>query len=110
MKFSAESATTGEVLISSNTKAQVFLVNNRRALALELIQECKGCIATTIPSKELRERIKALQQQDTSMTLFQALEILLDYAERELRECDKEEKVSIDYFSLMRTWFSRLLG
>ncbi|MDD4976218.1 MAG: hypothetical protein PHY93_17810 [Bacteriovorax sp.] len=53
--------------------------------ANQLIADAKIFIATGEVSKNLEKRLDLLLAQDTSLKTYDALEILLDYAERNLR-------------------------
>lgn len=54
--------------------------------AHQLIADAKIFIDTGEATEELKKRIGALSAQDTSISTHEALEILLDYAERNLRK------------------------
>lgn len=100
MKFSAETISSGEVLIPSRNEEQLF----RRHRAQELTKECKRYIAGLTVSEELLERIEALKIQDRSLSSFGAVEVLLDYAEREQRECEAIEKGQYGFFHALKIW------
>ncbi|MGZ3789608.1 MAG: hypothetical protein ACXVLQ_13855 [Bacteriovorax sp.] len=53
--------------------------------AHQLIADAKIFLATGEATEELKKRLEALLVQDSSIDRKEALEILLDYAERKLR-------------------------
>lgn len=54
--------------------------------AHQLIADAKNFLSTGETTKNLKERIDSLLAQDSSIKAYDALEILLDYAERTLRK------------------------
>lgn len=61
----------------------------RKINALKLASDCRQYLAGNKALLELNERIEALKLQDKSLSNHEAIEILLDYAERELKACEE---------------------
>lgn len=61
---------------------------NRKQNVLEIKSDALKYISTGVLSNELEERIKKLEAQIPNLSKHEAIEILLDYTEREVKEID----------------------
>lgn len=108
MKLSAELISFGDFFAGRVQERGGTITNHRKANALELIADCKQYLSSNVLSVELQECIEALKVQDTSVTTLEAIEILLDYAEREMRAVKDLEKGERNYLLNLAVWFKNL--
>ncbi len=76
-------------------------MNEKKSNALELQSDCKMYLSGQKVSDVFHSRLNALLEQDKTMTTHEAVEILLDHAERELKQSDEPKKDSKG----LRAWF-----
>lgn len=77
----------------------------RKMETLKLVAGCKHYISHQTLTEDLNERVKALQNQDHSLTTGQAIVILLDFSEREFREIARLEKGETSFMTKIKTFF-----
>jgi hypothetical protein len=61
----------------------------RKLNALTIQVQAKTYLSTGVLESELDQKIKNLKQQDSKISIMNAIEILLDFAEREFVELEK---------------------
>lgn len=77
----------------------------RRTQALKLVADCKYYISSKMITEELSEHVKALKDQDDSLTTTEIIVILLDYTEREFREIKRLERGEISLMTKVKSFF-----
>lgn len=105
MKVAAKANPTMETALILVPESESQKLYKRKILASKLVAECKHYISNKTISNELRGRITALKDQDSSLTTTEAIVILLDYAEREFREIESLEKGNIDFMEKVKNAF-----
>lgn len=105
MKVAAKANQTVETTLKLVPASESQNLYKRKIQASKLVAECKHYISQKTILNELSHRIAALKDQDSSLTTTEAIVILLDYAERELREIESLEKGSPSTMDKFRNLF-----
>lgn len=89
-------------------KVEAFELYQRKTRAHKIVADSKQYISSQILTEELKEHIDALKEQENTLSTFEAIVMMLDYAEREFLAIKKLEKgdvrfmgISMDFFKIL---------
>ena len=105
MKVSPQAHPSSDVFLNLVPESEAQKLYQRKTQALKLVAECKHYISNKTMPDELKERVKALKDHDTSLTTTEAIVVLLDYTEREFKEIMRLEKREISGLSRPKNFF-----
>jgi len=105
MKVSQQANPSSDVFLTLVPVSEAQKLYQRKTQALKLVADCKHYISYKTMTDELKMRVKALMDHDSSLTTTEAIVVLLDYTEREFKEITRLEKGQVSLMAKAKNFF-----